>query len=67
MMLIDDQKNIVLAAVAASSQQWRSAFNTGNAALCAAQYEPTAIMHARPLWHLYRDNRNSSLLGKACC
>lgn len=47
-MLSDDQKNTVLAATSAASKQWQSAFNAGNAALCAAQYEPTAIMHARP-------------------
>lgn len=47
-MLSDDQKNTVLAATTAASNQWQSAFNAGNAALCAAQYEPTAIMHARP-------------------
>ncbi|WP_299405661.1 nuclear transport factor 2 family protein [Acaryochloris sp. IP29b_bin.148] len=47
-MLSQDQKNTVLAAATTASQQWQSAFNAGNAALCAAQYEPTAIMHARP-------------------
>lgn len=47
-MLSDDQKNTVLAATTAASNQWQSAFNAGNAALCSAQYEPTAIMHARP-------------------
>lgn len=47
-MLSDDQKNTVLAATSAASKQWQSAFNAGNAALCAAQYESTAIMHARP-------------------
>lgn len=47
-MLNNDQKNTVLAAATAASQQWQAAFNAGNAALCAAQYEPTATMHARP-------------------
>lgn len=47
-MLNNDQKNTVLAATTAASQQWQSAFNAGNAALCAAQYEPTAVMYARP-------------------
>ncbi|WP_299491083.1 nuclear transport factor 2 family protein [Acaryochloris sp. IP29b_bin.137] len=47
-MLSDDQKNTVLAATTAASKQWQSAFNAGNAARCAAQYEPTAVMHARP-------------------
>ena len=47
-MLNNDQKKTVLAATTAASQQWQSAFNAGNATLCAAQYEPTAVMHARP-------------------
>lgn len=32
----------------AASEAWKTSFNTGNAAGCAAQYTPDAIMHARP-------------------
>ena len=38
----------VLKAVTAASERWKNAFNTGNAAECTAQYEPTAIMRADP-------------------
>ncbi|MGI9553333.1 MAG: nuclear transport factor 2 family protein, partial [Thermodesulfobacteriota bacterium] len=31
-----------------ASAEWKSAFNSGNAAGCAAQYEENAVMHARP-------------------
>ena len=31
-----------------ASAQWQSAFNSGDAAGCAAQYELAAVMHARP-------------------
>ena len=35
-------------AVEAASERWKSAFNGGDAAGCAAQYEADAVMHARP-------------------
>lgn len=35
-------------AVAETSSKWKAAFNFGNATVCAAQYKPDAIMHARP-------------------
>ena len=38
----------VLDAVNKASQQWKNAFNSGDAAGCAAQYEADAVMHARP-------------------
>lgn len=38
----------ILQAVQTASQQWKNAFNSGNAAGCAAQYEEDAVMHARP-------------------
>ena len=47
-MLTDEQKNKVLGAVSKASQAWQSAFNSGDAAGCAAQYEDNAVMHARP-------------------
>ena len=44
----EDQKAVVLDAVTKASSSWKAAFNAGDAAGCAAAYEPTAIMHARP-------------------
>ncbi len=38
----------VLAAVSQASEQWKNAFNSGDAAGCAANYEDDATMHARP-------------------
>ncbi|MGB1238824.1 MAG: YybH family protein [Pseudomonadales bacterium] len=38
----------LLAAVQQASQTWKNAFNSGDAAGCAAQYESDAVMHARP-------------------
>lgn len=38
----------LLDAVQAASQRWKNAFNSGDAAACAAQYEADATMHARP-------------------
>jgi len=46
--LTNQQKDIVLTAVNKASQQWKNAFNTQDAAACAAMYESDAIMHARP-------------------
>lgn len=43
-----EQKTAVLNAVDKASKQWKSAFNSGDAAGCSAQYEKTALMHARP-------------------
>lgn len=38
----------VINAVRKASSQWQAAFNAGDAAGCAAQYEQNAVMHARP-------------------
>ena len=47
-MTTNEQKGIVLEAVNKASGQWKAAFNSGDAAGCAAQYEKDAVMHARP-------------------
>jgi len=47
-MVDKKQQAVVLNAVIKASEQWKSAFNSGDAAGCAAQYESTAVMHARP-------------------
>lgn len=38
----------LLEAVKQASSAWQVAFNSGNAAGCAAQYESDAVMYARP-------------------
>jgi len=42
-----DEKT-VLDAVNAASSKWKHAFNSGDAAGCAAQYESDAVMEAKP-------------------
>lgn len=44
----DENRTVVLDAVKASSEKWKAAFNSQDAAGCAAMYEPHAVMHARP-------------------
>lgn len=48
MMLNQEQIAIIENAVWTASEAWKTAFNSGDAAGCAAQYEPTAVMNARP-------------------
>ena len=47
-MTTTEQRAAVIDAVNEASAQWKSAFNSGDAAGCAAQYENNAVMHARP-------------------
>ena len=47
-MITDEQKAEILNAVNTASSQWKTAFNMGDAAGCAAHYEKSAVMHARP-------------------
>lgn len=47
-MIDDEHKEVLLSAIKAASETWKAAFNSGDAAACAAQYETTAVMHARP-------------------
>jgi len=44
----EEQKSVVLAAVEEGSKRWKAAFNAGDAAGCAAQYEAEAVMKAEP-------------------
>ncbi len=39
----------LLDAINTAGDQWKAAFNSGDAVGCAKQYENSAIMHARPL------------------
>ena len=47
-MITESQRTNVLQALNKASEQWKSSFNSGDAAGCAAQYEQSAVMHARP-------------------
>jgi len=47
-MSSEEQKAAVLEATKRASEQWQSAFNSGDAAGCAAQYEENAVMRAKP-------------------
>ena len=47
-MINEEKKSEVLDAVNKASEEWKSAFNSGDAAGCAGQYEEGAVMHARP-------------------
>ncbi|QPJ61354.1 MAG: isochorismatase [Candidatus Nitronauta litoralis] len=47
-MTSQDKNAVVIEAVKKASEQWKAAFNSGDAAGCAAQYESDAIMEARP-------------------
>ena len=44
-----DTNNVVLDKVYEASARWKSAFNSGDADGCAAQYEAEACMFARPM------------------
>ena len=47
-MSLEFQKSALLTAVNEASARWQMAFNTGDAAGCAAQYEVSATMQAMP-------------------
>ena len=44
----ESEKSVVIEAVKSASERWKNAFNSGNAAECAAQYESDAVMQAEP-------------------
>jgi len=46
--MANEQDAEVLAAVQAASRKWMAAFNAGDAAGCAANYETDAVMVAQP-------------------
>lgn len=46
--MTEQHKHTLIQAVEAASARWKSGFNSGNAAQCAAQYESDATMHAKP-------------------
>ena len=47
-MITHEQKQNMLNALKDASEKWKTAFNTGNAEGCAAQYESNAEMTATP-------------------
>ncbi len=47
-MISEEEKETVLTAVKKASEKWKTAFNSGDAAGCAAQYEEHAVMNAKP-------------------
>ncbi|MEM8955449.1 MAG: nuclear transport factor 2 family protein [Verrucomicrobiota bacterium] len=46
--MTEEEKGKVLVAVEAASERWKKAFNSGDAAGCALQYEADAVMKAEP-------------------
>ncbi len=46
--MIPVQDNAVLQAIIQASNQWKFAFNSGDAEACTTYYEKTAKMHAEP-------------------
>jgi len=46
--MANEQEANVLATVQAASRKWMAAFNAGDAAGCAANYEDDAVMVAKP-------------------
>ena len=47
-MLTDEQKTVVLNAVKKASEEWISAFNSGDVEGCVNQYEENAVMNVNP-------------------
>ncbi len=45
---MSNQNNAVISAAEAGSEKWKAAFNTGDAAACAACYEEGAVVVAKP-------------------
>lgn len=46
--MTEKEESVVLTAVRGASERWKSAFNAGDAAGCASQYEADAVMKAEP-------------------
>lgn len=46
--MTEQSQQIVKDALSAASERWKNAFNSGDAAGCAAQYEDNAVMNAKP-------------------
>ena len=47
-MISEEKTQYILDAVNKASNSWKSAFNSGDAVGCAAQYETDAVMNAKP-------------------
>ncbi|MEM0965452.1 MAG: nuclear transport factor 2 family protein [Verrucomicrobiota bacterium] len=46
--MTDEERTFLLAAVKKASEQWKTAFNSGDAPGCASHYEAEAVMTAEP-------------------
>ncbi len=46
--MTEERNSSILDALKTASEKWKFAFNSGDAAGCAAQYETTAVMNAKP-------------------
>ena len=47
-MITEEKRQMVLGALKDASEKWKAAFNSGDAAGCASQYESDAVMTAKP-------------------
>lgn len=47
-MISEEKTQYIWDAVSKASESWKTAFNSGDAAGCAAQYEAGAVMNAEP-------------------
>lgn len=47
-MTSNEKQLPVVTALQEASEKWKQAFNSGDAAGCASQYEPDAVMTAKP-------------------
>jgi ketosteroid isomerase-like protein len=47
-MLSEEQKKVVIETVKKASEEWISAFNSGDVEGCVAQYETEAVMNVNP-------------------
>lgn len=47
-MTTEEKRETILNALKDASENWKNAFNSGDAAGCASQYEANAVMTAKP-------------------
>lgn len=52
-MIMEDNRQKFLDVLNEASEKWISAFNSGDAEGCASQYEPDAVMSAKPFGTFY--------------
>ena len=47
-MMTKERKDLITKAIKEACRKWQAAFNNGDAQGCASQYEPDAVMTAKP-------------------